>query len=33
MELNTYFPLMDIHKAIDAVEASNTNKGKVFLTI
>ncbi|MFA1738760.1 zinc-dependent alcohol dehydrogenase family protein [Lysinibacillus fusiformis] len=33
MNVNTYFPLLDIHKAIDTVESSNTNIGKVFLTI
>lgn len=32
MNVNAYFPLLDIHKAIDAVESSHTNKGKVFLT-
>lgn len=33
MNVNTYFPLLDIYKAIDTVESSNTNIGKVFLTI
>lgn len=30
MKVQTHFPLLDIHKAIDAVQSSN--KGKVFLT-
>ncbi len=32
MSVNTCFPLLDIHKAIDAVESAHINKGKVFLT-
>ncbi|WP_341299829.1 zinc-dependent alcohol dehydrogenase family protein [Lysinibacillus sp. FSL H8-0500] len=32
MKVNAHYPLLDIHKAIQAVETSDANKGKVFIT-